>query len=184
MNAEVEYLKILEEILDSGVEKSNRTKIDTINLFGRSIRHNYQSGFPLLTTKKLFVKGILVELLWFLKGTEDPQFLLDNGVHIWDEWMQEVDGKPVLPHTYGVKWRNFYGFDQVKHVVEEIKNNPDSRRMLVSAWDANNLSKAALPWCHVLWQVDVVKDKEKNEDGRVGDISISVYQRSADWFLG
>lgn len=184
-NAETQYLAELKRILEEGIKKPNRTGIDAISVFGATIKHDYSEGFPLLTTKKMFTKGIIHELLWFLKGTEDAKYLIDNNVHIWDGWMK--DGK--LPHTYGVKWRNFDGTDQITNVIEEIKTNPDSRRMVVSAWDARHIKDAALTWCHVMFQLNVVQDKYKqpNEitnDGKKGDISISVYQRSADFFLG
>lgn len=173
MNLENQYLSILNEILDKGVFQNDRTGVGSLSLFGRSIRHNYKDGFPLLTTKMMFTKGIIGELLWFLLGTDDPQYLIDNNIHIWDEWMVDDNGKKKLPHTYGVKWRNFHGVDQVADLIEEIKTNPDSRRMLVCAWDAKNIKNTALPWCHVLWQIYVDKNTK--------EISISVYQRSADF---
>jgi len=190
MNAEIEYLKILDEILKFGVPKSDRTNTGNLELFGRSIRHNYEEGFPLLTTKKMFSKGIIIELLWFLKNTEDPSYMLENGVHIWDGWMKEDEnGKKTLPHTYGKKWRDFYGCDQVSRLINDLKTNPNSRRHVVSAWDAANVNNAALPWCHILWQINVHLDEDKppeqrKNDGKKGDISIAVYQRSADTFLG
>lgn len=182
-NAEVQYLEILQKILDNGVRKSNRTGVDTLSLWGMALRHDYEGGLPLITTKKMFTKGIIHELLWFLKGTEDPSYLLDNNVHIWDEWI--VDGK--LPFTYGTRWRNFYGFDQIANVINEIKTNPDSRRHVVSAWDPPNVKNCALPWCHCFFQFNIDQDKYiKNppQDGRKGDISIAVLQRSCDFFLG
>lgn len=189
MNAEIQYLDILRNIMDFGFKKPNRTGVDAISVFGRTIRHDYSEGFPLLTTKKVFIKGILHELLWFLKGTEDASYLIENNVSIWDEWMQEVDGKKVLPHTYGVKWRNFYGTDQIKTLIDEIKTNPDSRRLLISAWDAANIKNAALAWCHVLFQFYIEQDRHKPpeevpKDGKLGDISIGTWQRSCDFFLG
>jgi len=188
MNAEIEYLKILDNILEDGFKKPNRTGIDAISTFGQVVRHDYSEGFPLLTTKKMFTRGILHELLWFLKSTEDASYLIDNNVHIWDEWMQEKDGRKVLPHTYGVKWRNFDGVDQVAYVINEIKENPDSRRILFTAWDPRHIKDAALTWCHVLVQFYVEQDKYKPpgscpDDGRLGDISIGTWQRSSDFFF-
>lgn len=186
MNAEIEYLNILKDILNNGETQEDRTGVGTLSVFGRSIRHQYKNGFPLLTTKKIFIKGVLVELLWFLKGTEDASYLLENNVHIWDAWMQDdkISGKKILPHTYGVKWRNFYGTDQISKLIHTIKSDPNSRRLVVSAWDAANVDNAALPWCHILWQIDVTPDKISHADGKKGDMNIAVYQRSADWFLG
>lgn len=185
---ETQYLDILKDILDNGEIRKDRTGTGCISVFGRSIRHSYSEGFPLLTTKKMFIKGILIELLWFLKGTEDASFLIENNVHIWDKWFVEKDGKKVLPHTYGVKWRNFYGTDQVANLIKQINENPYSRRLVVSAWDAANVNNAALPWCHVLWQINVSPEEAKPpdkriNDGKKGDISIAVTQRSADFFF-
>lgn len=185
MNAEKEYLYILCDILKNGSYKEDRTGVGSFSVFGRSIRHKYEDGFPLLTTKKMFTKGIIGELLWFLKGTEDPKFLIDNNIHIWDEWIKENK----LPHTYGVKWRNFDGVDQVQNIINQIKEDPNSRRLIVSAWDPRHISDAALPWCHILWQLNIELDKYKDpklipNDEKHGDISIAVYQRSADFFFG
>lgn len=188
MNAEKQYLECLHNIMENGSVKPNRTGVDAISTFGQTIRHDYSEGFPLLTTKKMFTKGIIHELLWFLKGTEDATYLIENSVHIWDEWMQEKDGKKILPHTYGVKWRNFDGVDQIAYVIDEIRNNPYSRRLVVSAWDARHLKDAALTWCHVLFQFFIEKDDDKppdkrKSDGRLGDISIGAWQRSCDFFF-
>jgi thymidylate synthase len=189
-DAESQYLEILKDILDNGISRTDRTGIGTLSVFGRSIRHSYSNGFPLLTTKKMFIKGILGELLWFIKGTDDARFLIDNNIHIWDEWMKEDgSGNKTLPHTYGVKWRNFDGIDQLQNVINDIKNNPYSRRHVVSAWDPRHIKDAALPWCHVLFQFHCIKDEDKNHDknyndGRFGDLSLTVYQRSGDFFLG
>lgn len=179
MTLEEQYLNIIKEILEKGVFREDRTGVGCYSVFGRTITHDYKNGFPLLTTKKIFTKGVLVELLWFLMGTEDPSFMLESNVHIWDEWIK--DGK--LPHTYGVKWRNFYGTDQIANLIDQINKNPESRRLVVSAWDAANVNNAALPWCHVLWQIDIEKYKEPI-DGKKGDMSILAVQRSADAFLG
>lgn len=185
---EEQYLDTLRDILASGEERPDRTEVGTLNLFGRSLTHNYDQGFPLLTTKKMFVKGILGELLWFLKGTEDPSYLIENRIKIWDAWMIETKEGPRLPHTYGVKWRNFGGVDQISALIEEIQKNPYSRRHLVSAWDPRHIQDAALPWCHVLFQCDVMLDEDKPpdkrpNDGFKGDVSIAVFQRSADFFF-
>lgn len=170
MNAEAEYLYLLDVILNSREDKDNRTGIKTRSVFGLNLSHEYYYGFPLLTTKKVHFKSVLHELLWFLKGTEDTAYLKENNVKIWDEWM--INGK--LPHTYGVKWRNFHGVDQIQYVIDEIKNNPSSRRILFSAWDASTLKDTALPWCHVMAQFNV--------SGCYLDIA--VVQRSCDFFLG
>lgn len=196
MNAEDQYLAIMRDILEHGVLKENRTGVDTKALFGVSLRHDFKNGFPLLTTKKMYTKAILHELLWFLKGTEDAQYLIDNKIRIWDEWM--VDGyrsewekveddkigqhwichrdKPckVLPHTYGVKWRDFDGVDQIGDLIEQIKTNPNSRRHIVSAWDPRHIKDTALPWCHLMFQINV----------RDEYLDIGILQRSADVFLG
>lgn len=188
-NAETQYLEILQRILN-GTVKKDRTGTGTVSLFGEVIKHDYKLGFPLLTTKRVFYKAIIHELLWFLKGTESAQYLIDNKIRIWDEWLQKnSQGEAVLPHTYGVKWRNFDGVDQIQYVINEIKENPYSRRLVVSAWDARHVKTAALTWCHVLFQFNITPEQDKakdqqKDDGKLGDIDISVYQRSADWFLG
>lgn len=184
-----QYLDLLRDILENGVKSDDRTGTGTISVFGRSIRHNYKNGFPLLTTKKMFTRGIIGELLWFLMGTEDASFLIDNKIKIWDEWMQEKDGRKVLPHTYGVKWRDFDGIDQIQRVIDDIKTNPKSRRHVVSAWDPRHVKDAALPWCHVMFDLNVVLDKDKPpdkvpDDGLNGDLNIAVFQRSGDFFFG
>jgi thymidylate synthase len=148
------------------------------------MRHDFALGLPILTTKKVFLKGILGELIWFLKGTDDPAFLIENNIHIWDEWMVDTPDGKRLPHTYGVKWRNFYGVDQIRDVINLINTDPYSRRMVVSAWDPPNVKNAALPWCHVLFQFSAFPDKEPNPDGKKGGLSLAMYQRSADLFLG
>ncbi len=177
MNAETQYLSIMKDILDRGDEYADRTGTGTLALFGASLRHDFSEGFPLLTTKKVFTKGVLVELLWFLKGTEDPSFLIENDVHIWDEWMKSDDhGNKYLPETYGFQWRNFnnQGVDQLQGVIDAIKNNPNSRRHIVSAWNPLVVEKTALPWCHILQQYNV----------RGKYLDLMVVQRSADWLLG
>lgn len=189
MNAEIQYLNILKDILDNGYSTADRTGTGTKSLFGKVIEHDYSEGFPLLTTKKMFTKGIIGELIWFLKGTENPQYLIDNKIRIWDEWMQVDDnGNKYLPHTYGVNWRDFHGFDQIEYVINEINNSPYSRRMVVSTWDAPNINKTALPWCHILFQFNIIPNEalpiNKRVSDKLGNIEIAVYQRSCDWFLG
>jgi thymidylate synthase len=171
----LKYIGLVVEAIN-GEEVVDRTGTGTFKVFGKRIVHDMSEGFPLLTTKKIHFRSVIGELLWFLKGTEDAQFLIDNKITIWDEWFQDgPDGTKVLPHTYGVKWRDFDGVDQLRAVVESIRNNPTSRRHVVSAWDPRNVSQAALPWCHVMFQFNV-------RQGRWLDIS--VYQRSVDLFLG
>lgn len=183
------YLDIVRDILDNGNQVSDRTGTGTISVFGRSIRHNYKDGFPLLTTKKMFTKGIIGELLWFLKGTEDASFLVENKIKIWDAWMEDGNcGEKILPHTYGVKWRNFDGVDQIQRLIDDINKNPSSRRHVVSAWDPRHIDDAALTWCHILFQLQTVLDEDKPpdkriNDGKIGDLNIATYQRSADFFF-
>jgi len=182
-----QYLSLVKDILDNGIKSGDRTGTGTISVFGRSISHNYSDGFPLLTTKKMFTRGIIGELLWFLKGTADASFLIENNIHIWDEWMLDTPNGKTLPHTYGIKWRNFGGVDQIQKVINDLKVNPKSRRHIVSAWDPVNVDNAALPWCHILFQFNVTLDKDRGfvaEDGKSGDLNIAVYQRSCDVFLG
>lgn len=189
-HAEYQYLDLLRDILANGIKKTDRTGTGTLSIFGRSIRHDYSYGFPLLTTKKMHTKSILGELLWFLKGTEDASFLLDNGIRIWNEWMMDgPNGNKILPWTYGTRWRNFDGVDQIQNAIDLIKNDPYSRRIVVSAWDPRHIKDSALTWCHILFQFNVIKEEDKPpdkriNDGRIGDLSISVYQRSQDEFLG
>lgn len=171
-NAELQYLNILQKILIEGKSRVDRTGTGSISIFGESIRHDYTNGFPLLTTKKISFKNIITELLWFIKGTDDPQYLFDNNNPIWNEWI--VDGK--LPHTYGQKWRNFYGIDQISNLISELKTNPYSRRHVVTTWDPPNIKNCALPWCHIVFQLYAEPESRQ--------LSISVLQRSADFFLG
>jgi len=182
MNAESQYLEILRDILENGVKKDDRTGVGTLSLYGKSIRHSYEGAFPLLTTKKMFTRGIIEELLWFLKGTEDASYLVEKNVHIWDQWM--TDDKK-LPHTYGVKWRNFDGVDQIARLIDEVKTNPLSRRHVVSAWDPSHVNDAALTWCHVMFQLFAIPNEYLPEEKRTdtkGRIGMTVYQRSADFF--
>ena len=171
-----QYLDLLNRILDEGVEKGDRTGTGTTSVFGHQLRFDLSSGFPLLTTKKLHLRSIIHELLWFLKGDTNTAYLKENGVGIWDEWADE-DGN--LGPVYGHQWRSWAApggetIDQVSQVVEQIRNNPDSRRMIVSAWNVGELESMALPPCHLLYQFYVA-------DGR---LSCQLYQRSADVFLG
>lgn len=212
--SEKQYLDLLRDILENGVYKDDRTGTGTYSLFGRQIRFDLSKGFPLLTTKKIFTKGIIYELLWFLAGDSNLQYLVKNGVHIWDDWpykhyvqenskiknqnskildRQEFIKKIIEDDTFAKKWGELgpiYGFqwrhwpkpeggeiDQISQVIDQIKNNPDSRRLIVSAWNAadiEEMSKAGLPPCHTMFQFYVTNRK----------LSCQLYQRSADTFLG
>ena len=171
-----QYLHLLQTILDEGVEKKDRTGTGTLSVFGHQMRFNLSTGFPLVTTKKLHLKSIIHELLWFLAGDTNIKYLTDNGVRIWNEWA-DADGN--LGHIYGYQWRSWptpdgRSIDQISQIVESIKNNPDSRRHIVSAWNVGELDKMNLPPCHVLFQFYVAD----------GKLSCQLYQRSADVFLG
>ena len=170
------YLDYLRHILDHGVEKQDRTGTGTRSVFGYQMRFNLQDGFPLVTTKKLHIRSIIHELLWFLNGDTNIRYLKENGVSIWDEWADE-DGD--LGPVYGKQWRRWETpdgrvIDQVQTIVETIRTNPDSRRMIVSAWNVGQLDEMALPPCHLLFQFYVAG----------GKLSCQLYQRSADSFLG
>lgn len=212
-----QYLELLTDIKENGAKKSDRTGVGTISVFGRQLRFDLSEGFPLLTTKKVFLRGIIHELIWFLQGSTNIKYLVDNNVHIWDDWPYKhylmEHGKKVpdtnsdewkkgmgdfvdniksdsrfakkwgeLGPVYGYQWRNWptpdgRHIDQVKNVIETIKNNPDSRRIIISAWnvaDIDEMTKAGLPPCHLLFQFYVVD----------GKLSCQMYQRSADTFLG
>ncbi len=171
-----QYLGLCEHILKNGIKKEDRTGTGTISTFGNQIRFNLQDGFPLVTTKKVHLKSIIHELLWFISGDTNIKYLKDNGVSIWDEW---ADEKGDLGPVYGHQWRSWPAsdgktVDQLSDVINQIKNNPDSRRIIVSAWNVGEIEKMALPPCHCFYQFYVVN----------GTLSCMLYQRSADVFLG
>jgi thymidylate synthase len=171
-----QYLDLLELVLRKGVEKRDRTGTGTLSVFGHQARYDLASGFPLLTTKKLFVKAIVYELLWFLRGETNVRWLQDKGVTIWDEW---ADANGELGPVYGQQWRSWPTpdggtIDQIANLVRDIKVNPDSRRLVVTAWNPADVPKMALPPCHCLFQFYVAN----------GKLSCQLYQRSADIFLG
>jgi len=170
------YLDLLQDILENGSDKTDRTGTGTRSLFGYQFRYDLSKGFPLVTTKKVHLKSIIYELLWFLRGETNTSYLRDNGVSIWDEWADENGD---LGPIYGSQWRSWKGVDgetvdQVSEVISEIKKNPDSRRLLVSAWNVSEISKMALAPCHAMFQF-YVSDRK---------LSLQLYQRSADVFLG
>ena len=195
-----EYLKLCKKVLKFGLRKTNRTGVDTISYFGYQMRFNLDLGFPLLTTKKVHFKSIVHELLWFLKGSTNIKYLVGNNVRIWNEWAflnykktPNYNGEDILEFAkkikedeefakkygelgpiYGKQWRDFNGFDQIKYIINEIKTNKESRRMIVSAWNPPELDKMVLPPCHVLMHFIVENDK----------LNLQLYQRSADIFLG
>jgi thymidylate synthase len=171
-----QYHQLLQHILDTGVYKSDRTGTGTISCFGYQMRFDLQKGFPLVTTKKVHLKSIIHELLWFLQGATNIQYLKENGVSIWDEWADE-NGE--LGPVYGKQWRSWEGangvvVDQITDLIQQIKKNPDSRRLLVSAWNVADLPQMALMPCHTMFQFYVAD----------GKLSCQLYQRSADVFLG
>lgn len=171
-----QYHDLLKHILEHGSEKTDRTGTGTISCFGYQMRFDLQKGFPVVTTKKLHLKSIIHELLWFLQGDTNTKYLVDNGVSIWNEWADENGD---LGPVYGKQWRSWQGadgktYDQIKDVLNQIKTNPDSRRMIVSAWNVGELSDMALMPCHSLFQFYVAD----------GKLSCQLYQRSADVFLG
>jgi len=171
-----QYLNLLQHILDNGVKKEDRTGTGTLSTFGYQMRFNLHEGFPVVTTKKLHLKSIIHELLWFLNGDTNTKYLVENGVRIWNEWADE-DGN--LGHIYGYQWRSWPDYngghvDQISQAVENIKNNPDSRRIIVSAWNVADLPNMNLPPCHAFFQFYVSE----------GKLSCQLYQRSADSFIG
>jgi thymidylate synthase len=183
-----QYLTLLRHILDNGVEKSDRTGTGTVSVFGYQMRFDLQHGFPMVTTKKLHLKSIIHELLWFLKGDTNIKYLKDNGVGIWDEWADENGN---LGPVYGHQWRSWTGadgktYDQIKDVLHQIKTNPDSRRMIVNAWNVADLPKMALSPGHALFQFYVSPLPASPEGGGApkARLSCQLYQRSADAFLG
>lgn len=171
-----QYLNLLDHVLKNGTKKEDRTGTGTISTFGYQMRFNLQEGFPILTTKKIHLKSIIYELLWFLKGDTNIKYLNDHKVSIWDEWADENGN---LGNIYGYQWRswpapNGESVDQISQIVDSIKNNPDSRRHIVSAWNVADIKNMALPPCHILFQFYVAD----------GKLSCQLYQRSADIFLG
>ncbi len=171
-----QYLDLLQKVLTEGVRKEDRTGTGTISIFGHQSRYKMSDGFPVLTTKKLNLKSIIHELLWFLNGDTNIKYLNDNGVHIWDEWAEENGD---LGHIYGYQWRSWPDYnggyiDQITQIVNDIKNNPNSRRLIVSSWNVADLPNMNLPPCHTFFQFYVAD----------GKLSLQLYQRSADLFLG
>ena len=172
-----QYLDLMRHVRTHGVEREDRTGTGTLSVFGHQMRFDLAEGFPMLTTKRLHLKSIIYELLWFLKGDTNIGYLNENGVSIWDEWADETGD---LGPVYGHQWRNFGGYqerpgvDQISQVVDQIKNNPHSRRLIVSGWNPQEANQVALPPCHTLFQF-YVQD---------GELSCQLYQRSADVFLG
>ena len=171
-----QYLDLLNRILTEGTQKGDRTGTGTISVFGNQMRFNLEDGFPLLTTKKLHLKSIIYELLWFLRGDTNARWLQERGVRIWNEWA-DPDGD--LGHIYGYQWRSWPDYDgghidQITEVIDQIKNNPNSRRLIVSAWNVADIKNMNLPPCHILFQFYVAE----------GKLSCQLYQRSADTFLG
>ena len=171
-----QYLNILNRILTEGTQKTDRTGTGTLSIFGTQSRYNLQEGFPLLTTKKLHLKSIIYELLWFLRGDTNVHWLQEHGVRIWNEW---ADEQGELGPVYGHQWRSWPDYnggtiDQIENVVDQLKNHPDSRRMIVSAWNVAEVNSMALPPCHTMFQFYVAD----------GKLSLQLYQRSADTFLG
>jgi thymidylate synthase len=172
-----QYLELMSHIIENGIKKSDRTGTGTLSVFGRQLRFDLNDGFPLITTKKLHIKSIVHELIWFLSGDTNISYLKNNGVRIWDEWADESGN---LGPVYGSQWRSWPGYnngqsiDQISSVIDSLKNNPDSRRHIVSAWNVSQINDMALPPCHCLFQFYVAN----------GKLSCQLYQRSADIFLG
>jgi len=171
-----QYLNLMQHVLEHGTKKEDRTGTGTLSVFGYQMRFKLNEGFPLLTTKKLHIKSIIYELLWFLRGDTSIKYLQEHGVNIWNEWADESGN---LGPVYGAQWRSWStadgrSVDQISRVIEQIKSNPDSRRLIVSAWNVGEIPKMALPPCHLLFQFYVANEK----------LSCQLYQRSADIFLG
>lgn len=168
-----QYLDLLQDILDNGVDKADRTGVGTRSVFGRQMRFDLSKGFPLVTTKKVHLKSIIHELLWFIKGDTNIKYLQDNGVRIWNEWADENGD---LGPVYGSQWRNWNGegVDQLADVIERLKNTPNDRRMIISAWNVSKIPEMKLPPCHMMFQFYVAN----------GKLSCMLYQRSCDMFLG
>lgn len=171
-----QYLQLLRRIKDEGVKKEDRTGTGTISIFGHQMRFDLEKGFPMVTTKKIHLKSIVHELLWFLKGDTNVKYLQENGVRIWNEWADENGD---LGHIYGYQWRSWQGYngetiDQIAEAIHTIKTNPDSRRIIVNAWNVGDLNNMNLPPCHMFFQFYVAN----------GRLSLQMYQRSADSFLG
>ena len=166
-----QYHDALRTVLAQGIPSSDRTGTGTISHFGLQCRYSLADGFPLVTTKKLHIKSIIHELLWFLQGDTNIRYLNDNGVTIWDEW---ADGNGDLGPVYGRQWRDFGGVDQIETLLDMIRRSPDSRRLIVSAWNPPDVPQMALPPCHTMWQVRILG----------GKLHLQLYQRSADMFLG
>ena len=171
-----QYLELIRHVRDTGTRKDDRTGTGTVSVFGHQMRFDLSQGFPLVTTKKLHLKSIIHELLWFLSGDTNIKYLKDNGVSIWDEWADENGD---LGHVYGYQWRSWpttdgRHIDQISQVIEQIRTNPDSRRLIVSAWNVGEIEAMALPPCHAFFQFYIAD----------GKLSCQLYQRSADIFLG
>lgn len=168
-----QYLDLLRDIMNNGVDKMDRTGVGTRSVFGRQMRFDLSEGFPLVTTKKVHLKSIIYELLWFIKGETNIKYLQDNGVRIWNEWADENGD---LGPVYGSQWRNWNGegVDQLADVINRLKNNPNDRRMIVTAWNPSKISQMKLPPCHMMFQFYVAD----------GKLSCMLYQRSCDMFLG
>ena len=171
-----QYEDLLADVLANGTTKSDRTGTGTLSVFGRQLRYDLSLGLPVITTKRVYLRGVIGELLWFLSGSSNVQWLQENRIHIWDEW---ADPKGELGPVYGVQWRQWEGangekIDQIQNLLDTLKTDPTSRRMLVSAWNVGDLSKMALEPCHAFFQVYVAD----------GKLSLQLYQRSADLFLG
>jgi thymidylate synthase len=180
-----QYLDLMRHVLENGTQKHDRTGTGTISVFGHQMRFNLQDGFPMVTTKKLHLKSIIHELIWFLSGVTNISYLKENGVRIWDEWA-DADGN--LGPVYGYQWRSWPTadgghIDQISQIIDQIKNNPDSRRIIVSAWNVADVNKMALPPCHNMFQFYVKPPNPLKGELR-GSLSCQLYQRSADIFLG